>query len=223
MPAPNGPYTPDLFAHHTPEPSALPIGAQAWVLRGFALPWVDQLLPALQAIQAVSPFRHMVTVRGFTLSVALTNCGSLGWTSDHRGYRYSPLDPLREAPWPAMPHAFSELATAAALAAGFADFAADACLINHYLPGSRLSLHQDRNERSFEHPIVSVSLGLPAVFQFGGFERSDKALRIPLLHGDVAVWGGADRLRYHGVLPLKAGEHPLLGARRINLTMRKAG
>lgn len=215
--------TPDLFADLDPGPQADErIGPEAWVLRGFALPRVPTLLPALDAILAQAPFRHMVTPGGFTMSVALSNCGSFGWISDRRGYRYGLQDPETGRDWPAMPAVFLELAQDAARQAGFPDFVPDACLINRYLPGTRLSLHQDRNERDFSAPIVSVSLGIPAVFQFGGNERSDKTRRVPLQHGDVAVWGGVDRLRFHGVLPLKAATHPLLGEKRINFTFRKA-
>ncbi|SDS36720.1 DNA oxidative demethylase AlkB [Pseudomonas oryzae] len=218
------PFTPDLFAE---APAELPheerLGAQALLLRGFALPCVDELLPALAKVEAVAPFRIMLTPGGQAMSVALTNCGELGWISDRRGYRYSPLDPLSGQPWPALPQAFLRLAREAATAAGFADFTPDACLVNRYLPGTRMSLHQDRDERSFAHPIVSVSLGIPAVFLFGGQARRDPAQRVPLLHGDVVVWGGADRLRFHGILPIKEAVHPLLGAQRINFTLRKAG
>jgi len=153
----------------------------------------------------------------------MTNCGALGWITDRTGYRYDAIDPLTGEPWPAMPPSLLRLATSAAAKAGFPDFQPDACLVNRYEPGTRLSLHQDRNERDFSQPIVSVSLGLPATFLFGGLKRADKTLRIPLSHGDVAVWGGPARLRYHGVSPLKDGEHPLWGRRRINLTFRKAG
>jgi alkylated DNA repair protein (DNA oxidative demethylase) len=192
-------------------------------LYGAALPFVDRLLPALDMIQSVAPFRHMVTPGGFEMSVGLTNCGTLGWTTDRRGYRYTKEDPITGLPWPAMPGVFMNLAKHAATRAGFPDFIPDACLINRYVPGARLSLHQDKNEADFSKPIVSVSLGIPAVFQFGGMARSDKPVRVPLTHGDVAVWGGVDRMRYHGVLPLKEATHPLLGAQRINFTFRKAG
>ncbi len=199
------------------------LGPRTFVLRGFALPFVQSLLPEIRAVQEMAPLRHMVTPGGFTMSIALTNCGDLGWISDKTGYRYGALDPDSGKPWPFMPDAFLELAGQAALEAGFAGFVPDACLINRYLPGARLTLHQDKNERDFTHPIVSVSLGLPATFLFGGMERTDKTKRIMLVHGDVAVWGGEDRLRYHGILPLKDSEHPDLGAQRINLTFRKAG
>ncbi|CDM24768.1 DNA oxidative demethylase AlkB [Castellaniella defragrans] len=199
------------------------LGPQAWVLRGYALPRVDALLAALADIEAEAPFRQMKTPGGFTMSAALSSCGALGWTSDRRGYRYSSLDPDSGRPWPPMPEVFVRLAREAAAAAGFEGFAPDACLINRYLPGARMSLHQDKNERDFDAPIVSVSLGMSAVFLFGGHARADKAARVPLHHGDVAVWGGADRLRYHGILPLGAQPHPLMGARRINLTFRQAG
>jgi len=199
------------------------IGSRALVLRAFALPCINELLSALRDLEQCAAFRNMITPGGFTMSVAMTNCGRLGWITDRRGYRYTEIDPDTGQPWPPMPAAFRRLAEAAAASAGFADFQPDACLVNRYLPGSRLSLHQDKNERDFDAPIVSVSLGMPAVFLFGGHERSDKAARITLMHGDVAVWGGEDRLRYHGVMPLKDNPHPLLGSQRINFTFRKAG
>ena len=215
--------TADLFRAPAAAGEREPIGAQALVLRGFALPYVNELLPGLKVVEQASPFRRMVTPGGFTMSVSLTNCGALGWTTDRRGYRYTGADPLTGEPWPAMPHSFVLLARAAACEAGFDHFEPDACLINRYVPGSRLSLHRDKNERDFEAPIVSVSLGIRAIFLFGGTSRSDRPARVPLLHGDVAVWGGADRMRYHGVLPLKKDRHPLLGEQRINFTIRKAG
>ncbi|WP_409078012.1 DNA oxidative demethylase AlkB [Pseudomonas sp. E141] len=219
------PITLDLFADETPTTPGLTeqIGEQAFVLRGFALPWLERLLPALEAVLLAAPFRQMVTPGGFTMSVALSSCGALGWTTDRTGYRYTAHDPQTGDPWPDMPAVFRELAQAAARQAHFEHFEPDACLINRYVPGARMSLHQDKNERCLSAPIVSMSLGLPAVFQFGGFERSDKSLRVPLFHGDIVVWGGVDRLRYHGVLPLKQGQHPKLGAQRINLTFRTAG
>ena len=212
----------DLF-DDPPREAREPLGPGAFVLPGFALPFVDELLPAIRALAERAPFRHMVTPGGFTMSVALTNCGELGWTSDRRGYRYSRTDPDTGLAWPAMPESFVRLAREAAATAGFEGFAPDACLVNRYEPGARLSLHQDKDEREYGAPIVSVSLGMPAVFLFGGHERGDKAARIPLQHGDVVVWGGEDRLRYHGVLPLKDQPHPALGSLRINLTFRKAG
>jgi len=199
------------------------LGSAATVLRGFALPFVPELMPAIEAIIAISPFRHMETPGGFTMSVALTNCGARGWTSDRRGYRYTCIDPATGKPWPVMPQVFMRLAKEAAKAAGFDDFEPDACLINRYMPGARLSLHQDKNERDYTAPIVSVSLGMPATFLFGKHVRTDPTIKVPLLHGDVMVWGAADRLRYHGVMPLKDEPHPLLGSERINFTFRKAG
>jgi alkylated DNA repair protein (DNA oxidative demethylase) len=199
------------------------LSSHACLLRGFALPFAEDLLPAIDAVAQAAPFRHMDTPGGFTMSVALTNCGALGWTSDRRGYRYTSLDPLSGQPWPALPAVFERLAQQAADAAGFAGFVPDACLINRYAPGARLSLHQDRDERDYSAPIVSVSLGMDATFLWGGHARGDRALRVPLTHGDVVVWGGADRLRYHGVLPLKDPPHALLGAQRLNLTFRQAG
>ncbi|MBK5343807.1 DNA oxidative demethylase AlkB [Pseudomonas sp. TH49] len=219
------PTTFDLFADHEPEqqPRTEQIGEQSWVLRGFALPVLDQLLPALDAVLAAAPLRHMMTPGGFSMSVGTSSCGALGWITDRSGYRYSAVDPLTGKPWPAMPQVLSELAQTAAQRAGFADFRADSCLINQYIPGAKMSLHQDKDENAYAAPIVSLSLGLPAMFLFGGFARSDKSQRIPLLHGDMVIWGGVDRLRFHGVLPIKPGQHPRLGERRINLTFRVAG
>ena len=214
----------DLFGGDDPaQHGRVTIGPQSVVLRGFALPTVDALLAGVDDVTAQAPFRHMETPGGYTMSVALTNCGDLGWTTDARGYRYSRIDPVSGQPWPAMPQAFRQLAQDAAREAGFPDFAPDACLVNRYEPGSRLSLHQDRDERDFNAPIVSVSLGMPAMFLFGGDDRADRAARVPLFHGDVVVWGGVDRLRFHGVMPLKDLPHPRLGSQRINFTIRKAG
>lgn len=211
--------TPDLFEGVRRDPS---LAEGAVLLGGFALPMEAPLLAALDAVAAEAPFRHMVTPGGFTMSVAMTNCGAAGWVTDRGGYRYDAIDPGSRRPWPAMPAAFDELARRAAEAAGFGGFAPDACLINRYEPGARLSLHQDRNERDIGAPIVSVSLGLPATFLFGGPKRSDPARRVALRHGDVAVWGGPSRLAFHGILPLADGEHPVLGRRRVNLTFRQA-
>lgn len=200
-----------------------PLGAGVALLLRFALALEDRLLSDLERIATRARFRHMVTPGGFRMSVAMTNCGPLGWVSDERGYRYSPLDPESSEPWPAMPRSFHELATRAAEAAGFPEFEPDACLVNRYEPGARLSLHQDKDESDFTAPIVSVSLGLPAVFLLGGLTRQTRPERVPLTHGDVVVWGGPARLRYHGVAPIKDGHHPFFGAFRINLTFRKAG
>jgi alkylated DNA repair protein (DNA oxidative demethylase) len=199
---------------------ALPAGAM--LLRGFAQSRDQALLDAVEAVVRQAPFRFMVTPGGFTMSVAMTNCGSAGWITDRTGYRYGPNDPTTGQPWPAMPPIFTELASDAAQRAGFGPFHPDACLINRYAPGSRLSLHQDRNERDYSAPIVSVSLGLPAVFLFGGDRRAERAMRVALSHGDIVVWGGPARLRFHGVMPLRDGEHPLVGRYRINLTFRLA-
>lgn len=194
----------------------------AVVLRGFALADETALLKALRDVIKMAPFRHMVTPGGFRMSVAMTNCGSLGWITDRTGYRYDAIDPESSKKWPPMPASFRKLAKNAAAEAGFTDFVPDACLINRYEPSSKLSLHQDKNERDFDEPIVSVSLGLPAVFLFGGLNRADKTRRVLVTHGDVVVWGGPARLRYHGVLSLKDGQHHLLGRQRVNLTLRKA-
>lgn len=213
--------TADLFendAHGFPSREELAPGA--CILRGFALPFVTALLAALESVVAQAPFRHLVTPGGFTMSVAMTNCGVLGWVSDRSGYRYAAADPLTGRSWPAMPPAFLSLAVAAAATAGFDHFAPDACLINRYVPSARLTLHQDRNERDLAQPIVSVSLGVPATFLFGGLSRTDRQTRVGLMHGDVVVWGGASRLNFHGILPLKAAHHAAAGESRINLTFR---
>lgn len=212
----------DLFAEAAPHTGTETLAPGAVVLRGFALDVQHDLLAAIDAITARSPFRHLVTPGGHTMSVAMTNCGALGWVSDRSGYRYDPIDPQTRCPWPPMPGALRDLALRAAAAGGFEDFRPDACLVNRYGPGARLTLHQDRDEGNYAHPIVSVSLGVPATFLFGGDRRADRQQRVPLVHGDVVVWGGPSRMRYHGVQPLKAAQHPLLGSLRINLTFRKA-
>lgn len=198
------------------------IAEGAALLRGFALPFVPDLLGSIEAVAARAPFRRMTTPWGAVMSVAMTNCGAAGWVTDRKGYRYDPLDPETGAAWPAMPAAFAALAAAAATAAGYPGFVPDACLINRYEPGTRLSLHQDKDEREYAHPIVSVSLGLPAIFQFGGRTRKDRVRKFPVRHGDVAVWGGPSRLVYHGVAELAEGAHPALGRVRVNLTLRRA-
>jgi len=217
--------TPDLFESFeaSAPPAREPLAPGAVVLRRFASAQAAALLDDVRQLVEQSPWRRMVTPGGLRMSVAMSNCGALGWVSDRTGYRYDARDPDSGRPWPRMPAAFSWLAHEAAAAAGFERFAPDACLMNRYEPGTRLSLHQDRDERDMGQPIVSVSLGLPAVFLFGGGRRADKTLKVPLAHGDVVVWGGPARLYHHGVLPLKEGEHPLLGRCRINLTFRKAG
>jgi alkylated DNA repair protein (DNA oxidative demethylase) len=201
----------------------MPLATGAALLRGFATDQAPGLLAAIEDIATRAPLRHLVTPGGYTMSVATTSCGTLGWTSDEQGYRYAARDPVSGQPWPAMPAQFAQLARDAAARAGFPGFEPDACLINRYAPGARLTLHQDKNERDFGAPIVSVSLGLPAVFLLGGMKRRDPTSKLQLAHGDVVVWGGPARLRFHGVLPLAHATHPLTGECRINLTFRKAG
>jgi alkylated DNA repair protein (DNA oxidative demethylase) len=216
--------TMSLFEHtESAEPYKEELCPGASVLRGFASHDEAALLNAIHEVAARAPLRHMVTPGGFRMSVAMTNCGSLGWLTDRTGYRYDAIDPESGQPWPPMPACFLKLAKSAAAEAGFAGFVPDACLINRYEVGTKLSLHQDKDERDFGAPIVSVSLGVPAIFLFGGLNRADKTKRVPVTHGDVVVWGGPARLRYHGVLPLKEGNHPLLDGHRLNLTFRKAG
>lgn len=203
------------------EPRDVQLASGAMLLAGFARPIEAPLIEAVTAIIARAPFRHLITPGGHRMSVAMTNCGRVGWVSDRTGYRYDTIDPDSGLAWPSMPEAFADLALRAAAKAGFADFRPDACLINRYEPGAKLSLHQDKDELDFNAPIVSVSLGLPATFLFGGLNRNDKTARYRLAHGDVVVWGGPARLAYHGVMPLADGDHPLLGRQRINLTFRK--
>jgi alkylated DNA repair protein (DNA oxidative demethylase) len=213
----------DLFhGQRDSESRREPLCAGAVLLRGFCQRVEDELLTALQDVIEAAPFRRMVAPGGHRMSVAMTNCGCAGWVTDRTGYRYDANDPETGKPWPPMPAAFRDLAVRAAAEAGFAGFVPDACLVNLYEPRAKLSLHQDRNERARDAPIVSVSLGLPATFLFGGLKRTDPQRRVALQHGDVVVWGGPSRLAYHGVLPLKDGEHPVLGRRRVNLTLRKA-
>jgi alkylated DNA repair protein (DNA oxidative demethylase) len=197
------------------------LGPGAVVLRAFARPSADALIEAVKEVALRNPFRCMTTPGGYLMSVAMTNCGAAGWVTDPTGYRYDAFDPAAGERWPAMPRVFQELATSAAAETGFAGFTPDACLMSRYEPGARLSLHQDKDELDLVSPIVSVSLGLPAVFLFGGLRRMDRPRRVPLVHGDVVVWGGPARLRFHGVQPLKPGHHPLLGACRVNLSFRK--
>lgn len=210
----------DLFADA--EPWQEPLAPGAVILRRFALARAAALMQGIEQVASASPFRQMVTPGGYTMSVAMTNCGGLGWTTNQRGYLYSPVDPLTSAHWPPMPDAFATLCHDAACEAGYPDFQPDACLINRYAVGAKLSLHQDKDEADLRAPIVSVSLGLPAVFQFGGLRRNDPLQRLLLEHGDVVVWGGPSRLFYHGIQPLKPGEHPLTGEYRYNLTFRQA-
>lgn len=214
--------TGDLFGARSREGEIEKLADGAVLLRGFATDAAPALIAALDRVVAASPFRHMTTPGGHRMSVAMSNCGCLGWIADAAGYHYSSVDPVTARPWPPMPAPFETLAASAAAAAGYPDFRPDACLINHYEPGARLTLHQDRNERDLAAPIVSVSLGLPAVFLFGGNARRDRPRRFRLESGDVAVWGGASRLVFHGIMPLADGLDPLTGRCRINLTFRIA-
>lgn len=198
------------------------IGEASILLCGFACPGDTAIIRAIKSIARRSPFRHMSTRGGYSMSAAMTNCGDCGWVSDARGYRYETIDPLTGKPWPDMPGMLARLGHRAAAAAGFSDFHPDACLVNRYVPGSRMSLHQDRDEADFDQPIVSVSLGIPATFLWGGLKRRDRPEKITLVHGDVVVWGGPDRLRYHGIATVRDDRHPLTDHARINLTFRKA-
>lgn len=215
--------TQDLFAGAEltlPEREAL--GPGAVLLRGFAAPDAPSIWSAIQEVAIAAPFRHMMTPGGHRMSAAMTSCGAAGWVADRKGYRYARRDPDTDKPWPAMPAPLLALAQHAGTEAGYAGFVPNSCLINRYEPGARMALHHDLDEGDMTQPIVSVSLGLPIGFLFGGAQRSDKPRRIRLVHGDVVAWGGPSRLFFHGVDPLREGEHPLTGRCRINLTFRTA-
>jgi DNA oxidative demethylase len=210
-----------LFDAQPFSPSHERLEEGAMVFRGFAVTEAHQLIDEVVHVSKIAPFRHLITPGGYTMSVAMTNCGRVGWVSDRSGYRYDPVDPQTGVPWPAMPQVFIDVAARAGAAAGFENYDPDACLINRYVADAKLSLHQDRDENDAWSPIVSVSLGLPATFLWGGKRRSDRIRRLHLESGDIVVWGGPARFVYHGVAPLREGEHPLTGNTRINLTFRK--
>lgn len=212
----------DLLSSLAPPATHENLDAGATLLRGFARDVAGELVRAVAGVARTAPFRQMETPGGYRMSVAMTNCGAAGWVTDRSGYRYDPVDPVTGLAWPAMPDAFQALAGRAAAAAGYAGFIPDACLVNRYEPGARLSLHQDRNERDMSAPIVSASLGLPATFLWGGATRTARPRRIRLESGDVVVWGGPTRLQFHGVDTLADGAHELTGRCRINLTFRRA-
>jgi alkylated DNA repair protein (DNA oxidative demethylase) len=216
--------TGDLFANlpRRTELSVERLGEGAVVLRAFSQKDEAALLQGIRHVEGAAPFRHLIVPGGHRMSVAMTNCGQVGWVSDRTGYRYDPVDPQTNQRWPAMPEAFRSLCARAAGAAGFDDFEPDCCLINRYEAGARLSLHQDRDEHGYDSPIVSVSLGLPATFLWGGLKRSDRPKRVPLESGDVVVWGGPSRLAFHGIAPVPSGDHPLTGSCRLNITFRRA-
>lgn len=198
------------------------IGTQSFILPGFVANQTEQLLQLIDSITRLSPLRHMTTPGGFEMKAQLSNCGDWGWVTDRKGYRYQATDPLSQQPWPPMPELIATLATEAAAECDYASFNPDVCLINCYHPGAGMGLHQDKDERDFSQPIVSISLGVPAIFFFGGLKRSEKPAAHLLVHGDVVVWGGEDRLRFHGIKPLKLSHHPDTGQLRYNLTLRRA-
>jgi len=216
--------TQDLFEDHS-DPNRTPtvITPGAMLLPGFTLAVADQLCGHIEQVIAQAPLRHLTTPGGHKMSVAMTNCGAMGWVSDGYGYRYDSRDPLSGELWPAIPAAFKEIASAAAAEAGYKNFRPQACLINEYQVGAKMTLHQDKDERNQTAPIVSLSFGLPATFQFGGLERENACQKFHLEHGDAVVWGGPARFCFHGILPLAQGEHRLLGAKRWNITFRQLG
>ena len=214
--------TPDLFEDQDEGlPAREALGPGAFLLRGYARQVAPQLLQAIHAIGSAAPFRHMCVPGGKRMSVAMTNCGELGWCANAQSYHYASLDPLSGQAWPAMPKLWRTLAKRAAQEMGFDAFEPQACLINRYEPGARMGLHQDRDETALLAPIVSISLGLPAIFLWGGPRREDPTRRLRLVHGDVLVWGGPARLHHHGVMALPKGFHGLTGALRFNLTFRQ--
>jgi len=197
------------------------IAPQVILLRGFATPTAS-LITAIEAISSVAPFRHLTTRGGGSMSVAMTNAGAWGWHSDLKGYRYVEVDPVSGRKWPTMPAQFAQLAREAASTAGFEAFAPDACLVNRYQPGAQMGSHRDFDEADFSHPIVSVSIGVPATFVWYGTERSGRGRPVTVEDGDVLVWGGVARAGYHGVRKLAPAEHPATGGLRYNLTFRRA-
>lgn len=210
----------DLFDDQLPKKTRIAEGAY-W-LRGHALPAADLLWAELRKHFATYPPQQMFTPMGYKMSVRSTSMGDAAWVGTKKGYGYASIDTAINQALPPLPSTFLSLANHAATEAGYNDFTPDSCLINCYDIGSKMGLHQDKDERDFNQPIVSVSLGIPATFLFGGAKRSDKPTQIPLTHGDVVVWGGASRLFYHGVQTIKPNKHPLLGELRCNLTFRKA-
>lgn len=201
--------------------NSIEIGPSAWILRGYAVSQADQLLAAIEQVSEQAPFRHLQTRTGKQIGVEMTNCGELGWYSDRKSYRYETQDPQTKKDWPLMPDSIALLAKKCASVTGFSDFIPQACLINRYHPGVGMHLHQDNDEKTLAAPIISLSLGVSAVFMFGGMQRSDKPAFHLLRHGDVVVWGNEDRLRFHGIQQLKVSHHPLTGQIRYNLTIRQ--
>ena len=212
----------DLFDDASLFPSQQQLAEGVCLLSGQANSMMPAIWQAVEDVLRQAPLRQMQTPGGYTMSVAMSNCGELGWISDRHGYRYSRLDPQSGQPWPAMPEILQELARIWAAEAGFDNFVSNACLINCYQAGSKMSLHLDRDERDFAHPILTLSLGLPARFMLGGLQRQDPYRKLLLQHGDVLVFGGPARLCFHGIMPLADGDHALLGKRRISLTFRRA-
>jgi alkylated DNA repair protein (DNA oxidative demethylase) len=198
------------------------LGDGAALMPGLALSREAGMLHEIRRIAAASPFRRMVTPGGHMMSVAMTNCGEVGWVTDRRGYRYEPQDPVTGGAWPRMPDMFADFAKDAAAKLGFANFRPDCCLVNRYQPDAKMSLHRDTDEADAFQPIVSVSLGVPAVFLWGGLARAERPRRIGLASGDVVAWGGPARFVYHGIAPLAHGHHDLTGTLRFNLTFRTA-
>lgn len=189
------------------------------LLRGFVA--TAPLLLEIEAIAAAAPFRRLETPGGGRMSVAMTNAGRWGWHSDRRGYRYLECDPESGRPWPTMPAAFAALARRAATRAGFPGFEPDCCLVNRYAIRAQMGTHRDFDELDLRHPIVSVSIGLPATFLWYGAARKGPPRRVEVTDGDVLVWGGAARAGYHGVRRLTGrGEAP--DGLRYNLTLRRA-
>ncbi len=198
------------------------IDNDAIILKGFVRAKANQLVKDAELISQQSPFRTMTTPGGGKMSVAITNCGHCGWLSDEHGYRYQQIDPVTHRSWPEMPQSFLKICAAATKAASFAEFMPDACLLNKYQADAKMGLHNDNDEHDLTAPIVSVSLGLDAVFLFGGKTRQSPTRKYLLSHGDVVVFGGQSRLNFHGISLIKPTYiSDDLTDHRLNLTFRK--
>jgi len=207
----------NLFSQLVAEPTHEEIFPGAVLMRSLALPQDNEFFTAAEAIIAARPLHHTTTPSGLPMGVMVTDCG------DSRAFanRWDTANPERMRLWPPMPPLLRDFAIRCAVRSGFPQFRPDACHINRYQAGTKLGLHQDRHECDWTQPIVSLSFGLECIFLLGGLQRTDKPRRILLEHGDVIVWGGPSRMRFHGVQPLKPGHHPLTGPYRYNLTFRK--
>jgi len=207
----------NLFSQLAAEPTHEEIFPGATLMRGLAQAQDGEFLEAMQGVLSAAPLHHATTPTGLPMGVMVSDCG----TPEAFRRRWDPANPAVRQMWPPMPRALLDFSLRCAVRAGFPLFRPDTCHVNRYQAGTKLGLHQDRHECDMSQPIVSVSFGLECVFLLGGLERTDSPKRILLEHGDVIVWGGPSRMRFHGVQPLKPGHHPLTGPYRYNLTFRK--